>query len=227
MPQVLEIETPGDHIVLLSEGRRLLLDTGSPVSVGRGIVSIAGERYVLRPETEQIRLDQISEKVGVHIDALIGTDLLQRLPLTIDCQRRTVTLLTDATAVEGDEVRFTHDLPVPVVACDVGGRRVHAVVDTGAALGYLAADLWTLPEPEARRRDFHMTEAGLVDFETPVWTLRTRCGPEFDSCFGRLPDSMAGPLRRLGIQAVLGADLWKQYRVTFDLAGRRLVVAAA
>jgi hypothetical protein len=218
-------EAPNDHIVLLARrGRRLLLDTGSPVSVGRGTFRLLGSSYRLGRGTRGIDLERVGQRIGARLDGLIGTDVVGRAPFTIDWASSQVVFGVDSARAKGAVVPMRALFGIPRVECKIAGRSVSALADTGAAISFFAEPWDGLPKPSGERREFFLGANGLEEFDTPVRTLPVKCGKSFDSTFGQLPAELARALKSTGIEIILGADLWKSFRVTFDIDGGRLVV---
>jgi hypothetical protein len=223
--QTLPFDAPGDHIVLIAgNGQRLLLDTGSPVTLGGETVELLGHSHRLDGEMSQVDLGRLGELVGTRVDGLIGTDVLAQVPFTIDWGSRTVVF--HAVPASADAVVSVSALHgVPEVECRIAGRIVRAFVDTGASVSFLASPWAGLPEPTGERHEFCLGPSGFEEFDTPLWRLPVECAKRFDATFGQLPIALQPILAKAGIEAVLGADLWKQFQTGFNISGGRLVLS--
>jgi hypothetical protein len=218
-------ESASDHIVLLApRGRRLVLDTGSPFSVGRGTFRLLGSSHRLAHESIGVDLERVGNLIGTRLDGLIGTDVVGRAPFTIDWSSSQVSFGVDSERAGGAVVPMPALFGIPRVECRVAGRSVSALVDTGAAISFLAEPWDGLPKPTGKRHEFFLSATGVEEFDTPVRRLSVQCGKTFESTFGQLPAQPARALKSASIDAILGADLWKTFPVTFDVSGGRLVV---
>jgi len=216
-------EAHGDHIVLVApRGRRFVLDTGSPVSGGRGTFKLLGLSHRLSPTG--LDLERVGNLIGARLDGLIGTDVLGRAPFRIEWASSAVAFDVDATRSNSSVVPMQALFGIPRVECKVMGRSVGALVDTGAAVSFLAEPWSGLTKPTGERHEFFLGPNGLEEFDTPIRNVPVKCGKSFESSFGELPPRLAQAMKSTGIEVILGADLWKSFMVTFDMAGGRLVV---
>ena len=218
-------EAHNDYIVLVApRGRRYVLDTGSPVSVGRGTFKLLGVSHPLAHAPTSFDLERGANLIGTRLDGLIGTDVIGRAPFRIEWASSAVFFGVDSTSVRGAPVPMQALFGIPRVECKVAGRTVSAVVDTGAGISFLAEPWDGLPKPSGERHEFFVSATGLEEFDTPVRTLPVKCGKAFNSLFGELPPKMARALKSTGIDVILGADMWKSFVVTFDIGGGRMIV---
>ena len=216
-----------DHIVLVAlRGRRFVLDTGSPVSMGRGTFKLLGVSHRLSRGAPRFDLERVGNLIGTRLDGLIGTDVVARTPFRIEWDSSAVFFDADPAPAKGVVVPMQALFGIPRVECKVAGRAVSALVDTGAAISFLAEPWDGLLKPTGERHEFFLSATGLEEFDTPLRTLPVKCGKSFDSTFGQLPASLAPAVKSMGIAATLGADLWKSFLVTFDIAGGRMVVGS-
>lgn len=75
-------------------------------------------------------LTGFSDALGVHIDAVVGVDVLRRHTVTIDYRKRQ--LRFDETITSESSVALDPDSPFPVVSAKVAGQTVQLLLDTGA-----------------------------------------------------------------------------------------------
>ena len=216
-------EAHGDHIVLVApRGRRFVLDTGSPVSVGRGTFKLLGLSHRLSPTG--LDLERVGNLIGTRLDGLIGTDVIGRAPFRIEWASSAVVFDVDAARSKGAVLPLQALFGIPRVECKVAGRSVSALVDTGAAVSFLAEPWSGLTKPTGERHEFFLGPNGLEEFDTPIRNVPVKCGKSFESLFGELPPKLAQAMKSTGIEVILGADLWKSFVVTFDMGGGGMIV---
>ena len=90
---------------------------------------------------------------------------------------------------------------VPAVTGRSSSGRVRAVIDSGASLSYVPADVVQGLTPIGKRSDFY---PGFGEFETDVWRVRAEIG-------GRRITISAGilpPMLQMMFGLILGADGW-------------------
>ena len=214
------------HVVAALDGRRVLVDTGSPVTFGHGehlrlvdgahpiATGVLG--FTVETAAEHIRkLPGVAPDFGV--DVLLGTDLLWGHQLHLDFPSRMLRI-APATARDGTSrcsgrTRFlVEDLVV------WGGRRALALVDTGAPVSYLSTQYTEgIPVAGWARDFFH----GGGDFQVPLRIVPGSFrGCAVEVAFAEPPVSVWMAMRLLGVQAIVGTDLLEQLgSVDLDLTG--------
>jgi hypothetical protein len=212
----MRFELVNGHVIVECDGRRVLVDTGSPASLGpTGTWQFCGVPVTLADGMLDVTPARIGEWVGTRVDVLLGADVLARLRFTID--------LDDDG--EGGEIRFerpaqggaaidlTAFMGIPIATVTVAGQPVRAFVDTGAKLSYLDTGLAAAFPVIGSETDFH---PGIGEFETDVrrvpleiagHTVALRCGV--------LPGILRATLSLADAQAIIGTDLLRHGTVTF------------
>jgi hypothetical protein len=191
------------HILLRGgHGRLAILDTGSPMSIGRGAeYRVAGQ--VFNPSTAmQSVLEAAGNHIGRRVDWLFGHDFFAQNRVVIDWPARRARILNpDEPTPRGFGVPIELVMGVPAVTGRSSRGRVRAVIDSGAALSYVPADVVQGLTPVGKSTDFY---PGFGEFETDVWRVRTEIG-------GRAITIRAGilpPMLQMMFGLVLGADGW-------------------
>lgn len=191
------------HILMRGgRGRLALLDTGSPMSIGRGEqYRIAGQTWDPSTGMSSV-LDAASEHIGRRVDWLFGHDFFAANRVVIDWPARQAYLLErDASSPQGLSIPIELVMGVPVVTGRSANGTVRAVIDSGASLSYVPADVVKGLTPTGRRKDFY---PGFGEFETDVWRVRAEIG-------GRRLTISAGilpPMLQMMFGMILGADGW-------------------
>jgi hypothetical protein len=224
-PVLAPFDLVAGHVVAGLDGRRILVDTGSPVTFGRGEHLHLGEAthpiatgvlgFTVETAAEHIRkLPGVAPDFGV--DVLLGTDLLWGHQLHLDFPTRMLRIAPasprrDTTSVSG-RTRF---LVEELVVRETG---VLALVDTGAPVSYLSTQhTGGIPVSGWARDFFH----GGGDFQVPLRVVPSLFrGREVVVRFAEPPVSVWMAMRLLGVQAIVGTDLLEQLgSVALDLTG--------
>lgn len=223
-PVLAPFDLVAGHIVAAIDGRRVLVDTGSPVSFGRGDHLRLGDGihpiatgvlgFTVETAAEHIRrLPGVAPDFGV--DVLLGTDVLRGHQLLLDFPARTLriapTMPREGTDGGSGRARFL------IEDLGVGGSALPALVDTGAPISYLSTQHTEgIPVSGWARDFFH----GGGDFQVPLRVVPALFrGREVEVGFADPPVSVWMAMRLLGIQAIVGTDLLEQLgSVTLDLA---------
>jgi hypothetical protein len=201
------------HVVAAIDGRRVLLDTGSPATFGRGDrIELPGGVHPISSGllgfTVETAAEHIRKLPGVapdfDVDVLLGTDLLWGHELLLDFPSRTVRI-TPATAREG------------TARCSTRTRFL-ALLDTGAPISYLATRHTEGVPVSGWARDFFH---GGGDYQVPLRVVPALFrGRGVAVGFAEPPVSVWMAMRLLGVQAIVGTDLLEKLGVVaLELAG--------
>jgi hypothetical protein len=126
-----------------------------------------------------------------------------------------------AATFSGDAALALGDEPVPIVACSLGGRAVHCLLDSGATPSAITLNL-----AEALRLEPHgeLEIAGLSRFATGfVETGPLALGT---ARFEHVRFAVVPPSRAARFDVVIGSDLLARVRVILDRRGRSARVVA-
>ena len=214
----------GHMLIRGGRGRLALLDTGSPVSIGRGQeYRVAGQAW--NPSTTMHAvLDAAGTHLGRPVEWLFGHDFFAANRVLIDWPAGQVHLL-ERNHAEQDGISIPIELVmgVPVVMGRSSRGVVRAVIDSGASISYVPAALVEGLTPVGRRKDFY---PGFGEFETDVWRVRAEIGgrrltiqagvlpPTLQMMFGLLlgPDGW-----------IVGSDFFRGRKIEIDYARERFI----
>ena len=220
---VVEFPLSFEHGLLFGEldGRRCLLDTGSPVSFGEGgPIEVLGRRYGARREFLGVDLAAVREHVPCGFDLLIGADLLCTHALALDVPRGVGALSLAALPPEPHRTEVELLLGIPRVRVRVGGREVPAFLDTGASHTYLPPEC--LPEdPRAETVEDFLPHLGR--FETRLRPVELElAGRRLVLRAGALPPFVRAALGLGEAAAILGNPFLLERRAVLDAPLGRL-----
>lgn len=217
---VYQLDRFDNYPVAVVDGMRILLDTGSPFSVGNGKVEIAGRQFNLGSQMG-ITVDQLSRWMNTKIDALIGSDVLSDFAVSMDWWQSSVAFLPKGTALAGAELAAGLLMGTPVLEFSAAGRKAKGVFDTGAKLCYAPESALSNLVPVNHIHDLHPMTG---PFETDVFELNVEVGGHtFVANCGVLPKPLGALLGGMtGIEWVIGADLLRQGTIGLDLCKGRL-----
>ena len=135
-----------------NEGR-LIIDTGSPVSLGPDIaVHVLGSVVQLNSSFGAYAWAEIQNSLPFDAVGLIGVDAFSDATLGFDVANQTVVRI--ASPIEGIKTSFV--MGSPVIDCQIGEDKLRCVLDTGAGLSYLKQhEVTRLGQPLGQQHDFH------------------------------------------------------------------------
>ena len=195
------------HLLIDVEGRRYLVDTGSPWSIGGAPVRLGGREFALQASDLMGNTSEaLAEMVGTPFDGLIGTDILGQFDLEISLAEGTLALSVAQLEMPGGSPLQSLQ-GVPLLECEVNGEPVRMLFDTGAPLSYLSEECvqgcTTLGEVE----DFHplLGRFRVTTYSVPV----SAWGQGMTIRAGRMPSIMEAALGFGGADGVLGTEVLK------------------
>jgi len=190
------------HLLIEVEGSRYLVDTGSPSSIGRAPVRLAGREFALQAaDVMGHTCESLVEMVGTPFDGLIGTDILGPLDLEISLRDGVLRLCARLLEIEdGPVVESVQG--VPLVTVEIAGAPVRMFFDTGAPLSYLSEDCVQECTALGEVEDFHPL---LGRFRVPTFSVPVKAwGRSMTIRAGQMPTMLEMALALGGAEGILG-----------------------
>jgi hypothetical protein len=206
------LEMLGGNLVVHYDNLDLLLDTGSPVSMGRQpSCYVLGREIPLLQRYKGMTVEQRSGQLGTNIDLVLGTDVLAHHAVGIDLQSGEVDFDDDPPGLNSRVAPLATLGGIPVVEVRLGGRTLRALFHTGAALSCL---------PDAETRTYRCVGVardsypGFGEFATELRRVPLMFGdqPVGLEC-GLLPSAVEAALRPLEVHGVVGTNLLQLFSV--------------
>lgn len=213
-----KIDLYDGHLLIKEDGKTLLLDTGSPVSLtDLSSFSFSGHEFSGHRNLGGKGISEVSEQLGKDIDVLVGMDVLHLFTLLIDYKNLILGVY------EQNPTEFIDEWPVSLykvamgaitIPMTVDGHILHFALDTGAKISYINNRVTSSDTPIENRQDFNPL---LGYFSTPIFPKIVKVGDvDFLCNFGNLPQMAEMPLSMMGIDGVIGFDLFKAFKVCLD-----------
>lgn len=215
------------HVFVELNGNWWLVDTGSPVSFGRGDgIRFGGQDYPIQSDLAGVDAEQISELVGEPCEGLVGMDVMGLCDLVFDLPGGWLEVAAEDLKIAGEEVPLEDFFGLPLVRLTVPvlGRELSPwVLDTGAQISYAkeldVADL----ESAGRFTDFY---PGCGRFEVQTWWVTVGLGKRsFRLRMGVMPQMLHWMIAASGFDGVLDNTLFHGRRVGLFMRRKTLVLA--
>lgn len=211
----------GGHLILRHDAQVLLLDTGSPVSVGPGPSwRFLGRDFPVQSRYNEMTTEELSEMLGTPIDVLLGADVLGQFRVTIDTETSRVAFGDDEW-LAGARVLPLHTVGgLPVVDVTLAGRSRRILLHTGATVSCLASGD-TGPYPcVGTARDFY---PGLGEFATELRVVPISFGSHTDELeCGSMPPALERALFMVGVHGLLGTNLLRSFKLGWSPGFREM-----
>ncbi|MGE5760491.1 MAG: hypothetical protein ACM37V_09080 [Gemmatimonadota bacterium] len=202
----------GHLLIIRHRAQTLLLDTGSPVSIGRRPITRFLDREIpLLPSYQGMTVEEWSETIGVHIDVLLGSDVLSRFDVTIDPDAGAVVFDTAPQNSRTAAAPLHTVAGMPVVVFGLAGRRLKALLHTGAMLSCLrTADVGAYRLVGVARDHY----PGIGEFTTDLRLVPLMFGdqPIMLEC-GRMPPTVERVLGPVDLHGIIGTNLLRTFSV--------------
>ena len=217
------------HYVLVSDtGKRLLIDTGSPVSCAMkdcGAIVFGEKISETNAFSKIIESVNNSGLVAEPIDALIGMDILYGHRLVFD--KNSHSIFIDEEVEEGV---YEHTMDLECIdlmgrcicgKMTVNSEEVNAILDTGAWIPYLSAQYLANVEACGDVQDYNPL-LGTINTTKHNVTL---CIGDISTnvTVGKMPSLLEATLSIIGIDLVIGFDVLPSQKFCLDLTSNRLL----
>ena len=224
MTKTFDINLYDGHLIINNNGQKVLVDTGSPVTISRSDHFVfMDQEYNCSTSLMGHDISSISKMMDYDIDVLMGMDVIENYEMLTDYKSEKVTFSSDKISFE--QISTTPIARVMGVVCvilRVKGKDVKLALDTGAKISYIA-ESYTLDESEIEvREDFN---PAIGQFETPIYAMEASIdGQSFPVNFGKLPSLLAMSLQMVGIEGAIGYDLFSAFKVLLDFKNNKLLL---
>lgn len=214
----------GHLFCLDGDGRKWLLDTGSPQSFGNvKSFKIGRESFRIAASLGPVDANQVSALLGETVAGLIGVDVLNKFDLLIDVPAARLSFTKEEIDLAGEVVSMEASMGIPTVQVQVAGDSRRMFIDTGAQVSYLRQDLVDGFPAAGRITDFY---PGIGRFDTETYRVAITLGtlPLTLRC-GVLPDTLGLMLKQLGGEGVIGNEFLQSPRTGYFPRRKRLVLS--
>ena len=192
----------------------VIFDTGSPVSLGSGeILDLDGVKIETKRSLMIHSWDAIQDSLPFSANALIGTDQLNQMCISIDIHNQIANWVP--SLAQGSKMEMLAG--VPVIEATINGRTGHFFFDTGASICYVTdEEFFTDINPTGRFDDFHPM---LGEFSTDTYTCDLSMSRETTLVnVGLLPQSFALMMTPFGVDGIIGTNaiLTREMQLDFE-----------
>lgn len=204
-------------ILVTEEGKRYLIDTGSPVSFTDGPLYLCGR---LQESNTGGMINHIRKVSNLDIDGLIGMATLRQYPhILFDYPHNKISFSTKSFNTKGYTGNIYCMFGMAIFFdAKINGSSHRIILDSGAPISYIKPDLVKMLTPITSVRDFH-PEIG--EFDVPIYPeLELAIG---DACipisFGVLPStSLVSLSTSVLADCIVGYDLLKHGKVELSFS---------
>ena len=195
------------------DGRLLILDTGSPVSLGDGSTHVLdGIACQTHPSLLLYSWDSVRESIPFDVSALIGTDQLEQSAFKLDINNSRF----EWTPPFNEGKPMKQMTGVPVVGVQLMESEHSFFLDTGASITYVTSErLLEGFDRVGEMEDFHPL---IGKFTAPIYDGTVDfAGVSMNTRLGVLPSVFSMSMEPFGITGILGTDILSKGVLSLDL----------
>ena len=210
-----------NHLIASINGLQVLIDTGSPVSIGSQTLNLPGLTCKPQPSFMGLSISLIEEYLGHKVDLLLGTDMLNSICLNINYDDREVSFSDQPQSLGGQAITVEKMHNVPIITINTDGQQRRVFYDTGAKVSYLKQSLTAGLTCTGKVKDYY---PGIGKFETELYRVPLEILDEaIELDCGNLPSLIEMTLAMANCDGILGNDIFKYYNsVAINLPGKAI-----
>tara|TARA_B100001250_G_scaffold11370_1_gene9878 strand:+ start:14122 stop:14814 length:693 start_codon:yes stop_codon:yes gene_type:complete len=220
-----EIETIDNHIIFKENNLRLLLDTGSPISISNHS-SISVFSKTINPHRNimgHTSINDINQSIrNANIDALIGADILNKISLSISLSNKLMELKPVINHNQYDSFPLSTFMGIPMIVATINGKEAKLFLDTGAKISYLNSNSIQVKNIIRVAEDFY---PGFGNFETNIYQHQIKLFNQIKKYdFGTLPESLETSLSMLGTNGIIGNNILMNFDLVLDNPKNQILI---
>ncbi|RLB60695.1 MAG: hypothetical protein DRH08_15025, partial [Deltaproteobacteria bacterium] len=120
------------HLFIDLDGDDWLLDTGAPSSFGASGVVIGEQEFSIPGDYMGLDAEELSGLVKCPAAGIIGADVLNGFDILIDIRNQAVTFSEEEIPLEGQALKITDFMGIPIVQANISDENRSMFFDTGA-----------------------------------------------------------------------------------------------
>jgi hypothetical protein len=212
------------HLFAEIEGKKFVLDTGSPMSMASSPgLNFRGKDLRLPGNVVGLTPLQLSGFIGTEVHGLLGTDVLNEEDLLLDFEHGKLVIPGAPLPMEGEAIPFRPVMGVPLVEAVVDGQVYGFFFDTGARISYFQEEDVLAKGPKVgAEEDFY---PGFGRFSTETYRLEVKLGSRaFSLVTGTLPAMLGLSLSIAEADGILGNEILQGLKSLAYMPGRNRIV---
>ncbi|WP_163931344.1 hypothetical protein [Paraferrimonas sp. SM1919] len=203
------------HLFITINENKWLIDTGSPQTFSdEASIEIAGKTFPTVSSLAGFDAQQLRDFLKIDCLGLIGGDVLNSFNLILHVKGGYAEFTEAPVTLDGQELKMTSMMGVPMINAMINDTSVKAVFDTGAQYGYCcSAELVEQGEFVQAFTDFNPI---IGEFDAMLYKSAICLGEiEYPETMGTLPEMASGALSAFGIEAIIGIEVLYQHKMAY------------
>ena len=222
---IYNIELIDNHVVFFQNGLRLLLDTGSPISISNhSTVSVFDKTINTHKNIMgKTSIDDINQSIeNANLDALIGADVLSKISFSISLSNKLMEVNPIINYNEYDSFPLSNFMGIPIIFAIINEKKIKFFLDTGAKISYLNSKFLQGKNEIKEEQDFY---PGFGDFQTNIYQLQLELFNQLKKCkFGVLPESLELSLGMGETHGIIGNNILINFDLVIDNLQNQILI---
>ena len=215
-----------NHVILIDKDKRFLIDTGAPISISDGSsIDVFNNVYSTEKTYHGANINEIGNYVGCGLNALIGNNILANYVFQIDFNNKLFSIwnsLPKETINTEDFIEADFQ-GIPTIDVLVNNDNpITSWLDTGAKISYINKNYVQHLDSMENQKDFFPSYG---EFEVPIYSIPLIFnGVKIPFMFGVLPDDLEVAMLSGRTSAIIGADIFYRFTLTFNYNQKRIYI---
>ena len=210
-----------NHLFINIRDKTLLLDTGSPITIGKGEnFTFLSKEYRVYNEFMGNKFNEIVKNFDEEFEILLGGDILGDFYLIIDDEN--IIFSKQQPEFRGISIPFEKMMNIPIIGVAIDSNKLKAFWDTGAKISYVRTEYAIERTSNMIVEDFY---PGYGVFTTPVYEMPIELANfNLNMEFGVLPDFLELALLSAGVEAIIGNDILYLFNVCIAYPENKIIL---
>lgn len=203
-----------NHIIAIINGYKVLVDTGSPISIGEIELKIGKKNFAFNKSYYNIRLDTIIKQTGFEFDGLLGCDIINNYDILFDNLTKRLILYDNYPDLPKNNIKTTDFKGAPIIPLKFYDEEFLFFFDTGSWLSYFDNIANKNLKKSGIFEDFYPTKGF---FTTPVFEVSYNiCNRTIQSKTGILPPFLKKMMELSSANGVLGINFFINHNIFYS-----------
>jgi hypothetical protein len=200
-----------------------LIDTGSPESFGNfSSLQIDGIPMKINKNYMSLNASKLSDMIGESVDALIGTDILNKYEIVLNTINNTVSFSKDEKNSINNAIDIEYFMDIPIIEVVINSTTYKMFFDTGAHINYWQDESLSSFNFIEKATDVY---PGYGEFATDTYRVDVSIGShQYQLKCGSLPGLLGMTLAMAGVDGIIGNEIMHNHVIEYSPRNGELVI---
>lgn len=211
------LEIIDGHPVIETDGNKILIDTGSPVTIhNNNLLYFLYENFNIMLNNSNVTINELSRLTNIQLTTLLGMDIISDYKVLFDYKNKKIIFNNkNDDSFQGTLIKIGSFMKIPVIELKINNQSLKFFLDSGAKHSYLLKNITKNYKSVGKIDDFY-PEIG--EFSSDSYKIDT----EFDNnifsvIYGVLPKELEPLLKTAEVSGVIGSDFFCNFITEIDM----------